>query len=414
MAEDAKPETLWRNRDYNLYWFARAASVLGSQATYVAFPLFALSLYGDLWRVSLVTVATYAGGNILSLHAGVLGDVMNRKHAMVLSDVARVAFLGGLAAWTYTGTPPLIATCATAFTIGALGTMFNVVAAAALPDVVGLRLLPRAVARNESRDFTLSVLGPPVGAFLYLADSFAPFAFNAVCCAASAGLLGLLRASPYAPRHDHRRKAREPVGSMIRHGIRFVWNDRPIRYSTIYTTAMNTVLTAGTFTVVTYLGAGGYETVAGYALAAQALVGFIGSVMAETLFTRLSGTYLVALQGFVWSISLVLIGFVDGPWWIVGLMGLPWLLASAMRLTVATHIAVVTGPDLRARVAGVRAFAGGLAGPLGPLLAGVLAGAVGYTHTVTVFGGVAAMAVLAFIVIPHSVKPLRFRRPAPM
>ncbi|WP_043726905.1 hypothetical protein [Kutzneria sp. 744] len=70
--------TLWRNTDYLLYWWSRASSVLGSQVSYIAMPLFAVSALHNAVEASLVTVCAYGSGLLFALHAGVVGDRFNR------------------------------------------------------------------------------------------------------------------------------------------------------------------------------------------------------------------------------------------------------------------------------------------------------------------------------------------------
>lgn len=161
--------TLWRNSDYLLYWWSRASSGLGSQVSYLAIPFYALHTLPDPVEGSLVGVCGYGSGLLFALHAGVVGDRFNRKLVMVVADVCR-ALLMALLAWRVAvGVPSLALMCLVALSVGALSVVFDSAAAAALPDLVGDGLVASAMARNQSRDFALALIGPFLGAILLTA-----------------------------------------------------------------------------------------------------------------------------------------------------------------------------------------------------------------------------------------------------
>lgn len=106
-----------------------------------------------------MTVCSYGSGLLFALHAGVVGDRFNRKLVMVTADVGRALLMGLLAWQVVAGDASLVLMC-----LIALSVVFDSAAAAALPDLVGEKLFARAMARNQSRDFTLAMIGPVLGA----------------------------------------------------------------------------------------------------------------------------------------------------------------------------------------------------------------------------------------------------------
>jgi hypothetical protein len=79
--------TLWRNKDYLLYWRSRASSILGSQVSYIALPLFAKhalrnpaevalvaqsvgGLLGGLWFAGLTAIGLFSTTPVVAIGLG--------------------------------------------------------------------------------------------------------------------------------------------------------------------------------------------------------------------------------------------------------------------------------------------------------------------------------------------------------
>jgi MFS family permease len=382
--------TLWRNSDYLLYWWSRASSILGSQISYLAIPLFAVTTLHSAAEASLVTVCGYGSGLLFALHAGVVGDRFDRKLVMVAADVVRAALLGLLAWQAAVGGASLLSMCLIALAVGALSVVFDSAAAAVLPDLVGEGLFARAMARNQSRDFALALVGPLLGAALMKAGPAWAFTVDAASYVVSALLLAFLSVAARGTR---------PVGlslTAIRLGIRLVVRDWLLVRVTLYLGVLNLVLTAAVFATTVQFQQQSFTV--GLALAAQAAGGMIGSLVADRLHGRFSATVLASSHGTLWFLGLVAIGLVTTTPVIAVSFGLGWLLGPALRVAFGARLVAAVGPEARARASSATSLVTSSFSLLGPMVGGLLVGPLGYGGAVVALGLVA----LAAVTIVHS------------
>lgn len=400
----APARSLWRNRDYWIYWWARAGSVLGSQVSYIAVPLYAVAAFHNTAEASLVTVCSYGSGLLFALPAGVVGDRYNRKLVLVAADVGRAAGLGVLT-WQAAGTSPsLLLTCAVALGVGALNVAFDSAAAAALPELVGAGLVARAMARNQSRDFMLALVGPMLGAVLFQAGAEWAFALDLGTYVLSAALLSLM-ATPLALPPNTRSSVGGSLAS-IRDGLACVLDDRALRQTMLYLGVLNLVLTASVFAVVAHYQTIGQTASVGYVLAAQSVGGLAGSLAAGRLCARFSPTTLLYVHGGVWSVGLAVIAVVPTATVAAVMLALVWLVAPAVRVAFGAHIVAVVAPDMRARVNSTSALSSSALSPVGPLVAGLLLAVVGFDRVMATLAVIALLAVMGLIALPDRISGL--------
>lgn len=331
-------------------------------------------------------MCSYGSGLLFALHAGVVGDRFNRKLVMVTADVGRALLMALLAWQAVVGNASLVLLCLIALSVGALSVVFDSAAAAALPDLVGEKLFARAMARNQSRDFTLAMIGPVLGSALFTAGPAWAFAVDAASYMVSAALLAFLSTRP-TPGDD---RAERGTLSMIRDGIGCVLREPTLARMTLYLSLLNLVLTASVFAIVAH----GQPYSVGVALAAQAMAGLLGSLVAERLHRRLSAAALVCAHGGLWLVGLTAMGIMPTtPVVAIGL-GLGWLAAPALRLAFAGRLVSVVAPDMRARANGAVSLSTSSVSLLGPPLAAAVAGVVGFGGTMAGLGLVTVAALL--------------------
>lgn len=402
-ADSVGQESLLHNQDYLRYWFARAVSILGSQATYVAFPLMALSTFQSAFAASLVTACSYGSTLMVGVHAGVLADRFDRKWLMVVVEVVQAVVMLAMAAMLLIGWVPLAGVCLVAFVNGALFAVYASCSNAALPDLVGQDLLPRAIARNQMRDFALSVAGPPAGGLLVVWSIEAPFLFNAATLLVAAVLTATVRRS--LPPGDSAMR-----GSASAAGVRIVLGDRVLRWATLFLAGQSVVLTSSFFAVVAVLAASSSAVTTGIALACQAGGGLVGSLAATRIHARVGGTQLLLVQGFSWTAGLGLLTVTVSPVVVCIVLGFMWLTVPATRIAFQTHLTAVTPPGVRGRVQSVVFLVQSTGTAIGPLLAGVLISATSDVSTLLVTCLISGTVTVFCVLLPSSRARLMWRR----
>ena len=78
------PVSLWRNRDYLLFWLGHAVSSFGTSFTQFAFPLLIVELTRSIAAAGLAYSLGQRPYALLSLPAGALVDRWPRKRLMLL------------------------------------------------------------------------------------------------------------------------------------------------------------------------------------------------------------------------------------------------------------------------------------------------------------------------------------------
>lgn len=375
-------------------------SIAGQGMVIAAVPLLAASLTRKPIGVSLAVAASYAAWLVVGLPAGTLVDRWPRRLTMVIADASRVVLLGGLALAIWGGHASLPLLVAVVFLVGAAGCFFDPAAQAAIPAIVGRdkQVLASANSRIWSLDMIgRSLIGPPLGAALFAAAAVLPFAANAATFAISALLLtGLTQlARPAVASEGH-----PPVRTALIDGVRFLAAHGELRALTLGMGSYNLAYNIAYSTLVLFaqdrlsLSDRGF----GFLLAMLAVGGLLGAWIAPRLSGRLTNRQVyaagLAAQGAVW----VLVALTGNA--VVAAAGLVLVGVASMIVTVIGGAArqELTPDGLMGRVsAGTRVVGVGNAA-LGALLGGAAANLGSLETPLFVAAGVAAVAMLSFLV----------------
>jgi MFS family permease len=249
---------------------ARLISLAGSSAAAVALLYVVFQRTGSAGWVSAALLATLGVRGLTTPVGGVLGDRLDRRRLMILSDVSgSIAFL----AMAFLRGPASL--LVVAFLASAVESPFFPAASAAVPNLVPVDELAWA---NSTIAFGSNVgylIGPAMGGVLVAAvGAPAVFAANAVTFLLSAVLVWSVRA-PFAVERSERET---PGGILV--GLRHVWSDRPLRLmalaAAVFAMTVGSILVAE-LPLATAFGTGavGYGLLS-TAFGAGALVGSLG------------------------------------------------------------------------------------------------------------------------------------------
>lgn len=192
------PERLRDHPAFLFFWVSRVASALAFQMLGVAVGWLVYALTGSAVALGLVGLAQFVPILVLTLVAGHVADVFDRRR-IVLAGQAIAAFtLGLLALGLGGGGVELPAIYAAVVMIGACRAFEHPTLAALLPRIVPGPVLPRALAVSSSALQMATIAGPAVGGFAYAFGPTVPLAGAALCYAAAATAMACVRHPPVA------------------------------------------------------------------------------------------------------------------------------------------------------------------------------------------------------------------------
>jgi MFS family permease len=188
------PVALREEPQYRLLFTGFLLSVFGDRVTMLVLPFAVLSVGGGVGEVATVSVAQFLPFVLLALPAGVWADRWNRKAILVTTDSVRCATQAVAAALllTRTGTVPELVVLAAVY--GAADAFASPAMTGLLPTVVSPANLQSANALRGATFSFGSIAGPAVGGLLVaLAGPGTAFAFDAVTFLGMVAAVSLLR-----------------------------------------------------------------------------------------------------------------------------------------------------------------------------------------------------------------------------
>lgn len=358
---------LSRNRNYHMLWGSQLISELVGQLCLVAFPLMVMTATGSALQMGAVTAVVAAAGMLANVPAGVLVDRFDRKRVMLVCQCVRAVAMAGLVAALLTDRFSLTYVLLVAVVEGMLGAAFDPAEHAALPQVVHESQLSTAIARNTTRRYIATLLGPAGAGFLFAAGPTVPLAVAAVLLVVSCVVLSFLRLPRSRPGARPNRK-----GALVE-GFRWVLRHRVIRATLAWLMCCEVFISALTTIVLALSGEDSMAPGAlGMMMTGFGIGGLLGASVAARLYAALRAP--VIILGFSWCaavltlvMALVPTGVLTG----VVLGGIGFLIPTAFT-TIMTYQLAVAPDGLRGRLSGVVGLFAGAAGAVGPLVGGLL------------------------------------------
>ena len=398
MSESALPASynpfrvLLDQPNYRLFWVGQTVSLVGTWMQSMAQGWLALELSDSASFVGLVACAGSLPILLLSLHAGVLVDRVDKLRLVAVAQLVLLVEAAVLAWFVWTGrvTPGWL--LALAFVNG-LATAFEIPGRQALMvDLAGRAHLHQAIALNSSGYNLARIVGPAIGGAVIRAVGLAGcFAVNAASYLAVLLGLALIRLPAGA-----RGAAAPTTGSAahgVREGVRYVWR-RPTVRALMLMIAVQSVLGTPYLTLMPVFArdvlgaaAGGY----GSLLTCVGVGGLAGALALAALSRRIARGRLLLASELAFAGLLVAFSLTRSLHAAQGVLlatGFAMIVAGALSNSVLQGLV----PDaLRGRVLALYSLVVvGLPLTLGALFAGRLASAAGVPAVVGV-GGVAVL-----------------------
>lgn len=403
---------LWWHRDFRRLWMGQASSKLGSSVTSVAMPLVAVAtLQASAFQVALLSAAAWLPWLLIGLPAGAWVDRLRRRPIMVVCDLtAALLFLSvPVAAWLDLLTIGHL--LAVALLAGTADVFFRTAYQAYLPSLLDERDLPEGNAKLQGTESAVSVAGPGLAGLLaQFAGAVTAVLLDALSFVASA--LCLSSIGFREPRNPQPRRSAN-LRREIAEGIRFVARDRYLRVFTVAGAASNIGLTGYQSLIVVFLvrEVGLRPGTVGILLTAMSCGGVLGAAVATPLARRFGTARTVLICNLGASPFGLLIPLTDrGPrlaLLVIGglVIGIGVVAGNVVKGVFRQRY---TPPHLLGRVMVSMQFLNFGAIPLGALMAGSLAAALGVRPAIWIM--TSGLALTGVILLAE---PIRGRRDLP-
>ncbi|MFF4620331.1 MFS transporter [Nonomuraea jabiensis] len=334
---------LLRMRGFRNLFVARAVSELGSQVSYVALPLLAVTVLGaGAGEVGLLSALGTITVLALGLPAGAWVDRVRRRPVMIATDVARAGVLLSVPVAWWAGSLSMGQLYAVAVLMGAGTLLFDVASMSLVPGLVGRERLTSANSLLVATGAGTDVAGrSTAGVLVQLTGAPLAVLVDALSYLWSAAWLRGVPEPPVAAS-----PAREPVRRQIVAGMRFLFGNAVLVAALIQGTLANLAFPlCSVLLPVLLIGRLGYpEWVLGAYLAVGGLGALAGSSAAHAIGRRLGTGRATWLASLATAPASLLIPLLDrGPWLWAAAAG--WFV-----LTFRTGVNNVLLTSLRQRV----------------------------------------------------------------
>jgi MFS family permease len=358
-------------RSFRLLAAGQALSWLGNGFQTVALPAAILLTGGSAGDLGVVMAFSVAAMLACTLFGGVWADRLQPQRVMVISDIVRVAATAGMAVMFGTGHEWLPVLCALAAISSGAGAFFSPAMMSLKPVLVPVEQRQRANATLSMLQTTCLVLGPAAGGVAVATlGPTSGFVVNAISYVAS--VVSVLLIPVRVERAEREGMLRE-LGAGWREIRRHDWLLVGVLAATAYHVANGVVLVLVQVVAIKDLGGPG---ALGAIAAAEGAGGFVGAAIAMRLrparFLRAGWFALLAMP--LWAFSYVWPGVLTAvlAGALIGYAGLSYFdvaWQTAVQDRVPHH--------LLARVTSWDMLTSFIAMPVGNMLAGPLAVAVG-------------------------------------
>jgi MFS family permease len=396
-----------REREFRLLWLGQTISALGDALVPLAITFAVLDLTGSAADLGIVFASFMAARVIFMLAGGVWSDRLPRNLVMIAADVVRAGTQALLALAFFTDSVAIWHLAVASFLVGGASAFFGPASTGLVKTIVGPERLQEANALLNIAQNAIHIFGPVTAGALVVLVGFGPvFAIDAITFALSAVCLLAMRAP--ALRRPERRsfvaEARQGLNEVL--SRTWLWSAFIVFSISNVTIAMYFVL--GPLVVERELG-GAADW--GLLLTGGGAGGLLGSFIAlryKPARPLIPGFLLMLF------VSLQILALVP-PLPIAALMvaaGLGFASISIGNTLWDTMLQQHIPEESISRVSSLDWMISLVFMPLGYVLAGPLAEAIGVEVTLTLAAAVGATANLGLLLVP-SVRNLRRVEPTP-
>ena len=375
---------LWRNRAFWLLESGLTVSTLGTNISGLAFLLLVLALTKSPAQAGFISSLRALPFFLLAIPAGAWADRWNRKRILMLCDTGRALSLASIPIALALGHLTLVQLYLNALIEGALATFFNIASTASLPQLVAKDQLTQATGVDYVNTQTTTLIGPPVGTFLYSAAQAVPFLVDAISFLANVLALSWIKINFQQPRSARTRRLVQEMSE----GIIWMWRHSLLWFMGLCNCGLSFVLAANTL-IVTLLAQQQHapDAAIGLIFSIGSIGGILGSLLANRIQQRLRFGQVIA--GMFWGAAVLWPLYIFAPnIWTLGIITAGIFVVETIGSIINIGYRLAITPDeYQGRINSLHRMMGaGVGRPLGLALAGLLLQNAGTTWTILLYG----------------------------
>jgi predicted MFS family arabinose efflux permease len=391
---------LWRQRDFGLFWTGESISEFGNSVTIVVVPLVAIdTLHASTFIVTLLTAMAWLPWLLIGVPAGAWVDRLPPRPVMMASDVISLAAYGSIPVAAWLGVLTVAQLIAVTLIAGAATVFFNSAYQVLLPAIVDEADLTEGNAKLMGSREVAQIGGPGLGGLLaQVASPVTGLLVDAASFAVSFCCLAAMR-----PPRD-RRSGAPAAGGML-DGLRFAWRDPYLRAMTTFSSLANLALTGVDALIIVFLvrTVGLSSAAAGLVAASFGFGGLLGALVARPLGRRFgtARAVLIADAGGL-SFALLLPLTAAGPRLAFASVAMICAACGVVigNVIVVSFVQTYVPPDILGRVTSATRAVSFAMMPVGALLAGTLATALGVRGALWILTALIAASGLLYLLTP--------------
>lgn len=374
-----------RHPNYRLWFYGQMISLMGTwmQSTAQGFLVFELT-HSPVY-LGYVGFASGVPAWLFTLYGGFVADRIQRRNLLIMTQTSMMILAFILAGLTFSGIVQPWHIIALAFLLGVANAFDAPARQAFVLEMVPRQDLTNAVALNATMFNTGTAFGPAIAGITYA--MFGPawcFMINGISFIAIIAALAMMKLKPLPL--DQSQKS---VFQGIREGYRFVRADVTVRTLILYLAAVS-LFGMGFVTLMPDWAVkilGGDATTNGLLQSARGIGALIGALLTAVLSRMELRGRLVTWGSFLFPLMLIVFGLIH--WLPLAMLVLVMIgISQIVYMNNSNSLMQTETPDhLRGRVLSIYTLAFFGLMPVGSLLVGALAAAIGEVNTL-IFGAI--------------------------
>lgn len=363
--------------DFNRIWSAGLITNLADGVLRLAAPLLAITLTRDPVLISLLSALSLLPWLFFAVPIGAIVDRVDRRKALFLGNVSR-ALIGLVVSYiVYQDVMTIEILLLATFFWGVCEVLVDTTSQAILPEILKSDQLERGNSRlNTAEVIVAQFVGTPLGGFLYAVAIALPFFLSGVGFAIAALIVSIFPFHTSLKPAERGPDAPEPhFLNEIKLGIKYMYEEKRIFHLVVITTLLGFFFSLANAILPLFIieELGVEPRYLGILFAIQGVGALAGSVLAPRISKKLGRGRALALNLFIASLPVFLIGIVPNVWYFLILSIVIGATISVWNILLMSVYQSIIPRELYGRIHGARrTIVWGLM-PIGSVIGGFVA-----------------------------------------